>query len=190
MLCDNHAEYQRKMTRGAPREGAALLQGIVWCGQCGRKMTVQYRGRNGYNCRSLHHEHGAPVCQQLPADPIDAEVVAFFAAVTPASSRPGGTPTMLGARRTRPLMPPRPSRSSACATRRLAERQFTKVDPDNRNVAGELEHRWELALRELREAEEALSRHRAERATPERCRPRIGKASSRLARRPSGNSLT
>ena len=25
MLCDNYAEYQRKMTRGAPREGAALL---------------------------------------------------------------------------------------------------------------------------------------------------------------------
>jgi hypothetical protein len=49
----------------------------------------------------------------------------------------------------------------------LAERQFTKVDPDNRNVAGELEHRWELALRDLRQAEEALSRHRAERAEPE-----------------------
>ena len=70
MLRDNHAEYERNKTRGIPREGAALLQGIVWCGQCGRKMTVQYRGRNGYNCRSLHHEHGAPVCQQLPADPI------------------------------------------------------------------------------------------------------------------------
>ena len=49
----------------------------------------------------------------------------------------------------------------------LAERQFNKVDPDNRNVAGELEHRWELALRELRQAEDALSRHRAERAAPE-----------------------
>ena len=49
----------------------------------------------------------------------------------------------------------------------LAERQFNKVDPDNRIVAGELEHRWELALRELRQAEDALARHRAERAAPE-----------------------
>lgn len=32
MLRDNHAEYQRHQTRGAPREGAAVLQGIVWCG--------------------------------------------------------------------------------------------------------------------------------------------------------------
>ena len=49
----------------------------------------------------------------------------------------------------------------------LAERQFNRVDPDNRLVAGELEHRWELALRELRQAEDALARHRAERAAPE-----------------------
>src|SRR6266487_1620931 len=30
----------RSMTRGAPREGSALLQGIVWCGRCGAKMQV------------------------------------------------------------------------------------------------------------------------------------------------------
>ena len=35
-------------TRGVPRDGAALLQGIVWCGQCGHKMAVQYRGSNRY----------------------------------------------------------------------------------------------------------------------------------------------
>jgi len=35
----------------------------------------------------------------------------------------------------------------------LAERQFKKVDPDNRLVAAELEKRWEQALRELKEAE-------------------------------------
>jgi hypothetical protein len=37
---------------------------------------------------------------------------------------------------------------------RLAERQFNQADPDNRLVTGELERRWEAALRELREAEE------------------------------------
>ena len=194
MLCDN-AEYQRKMTRGAPREGAALLQGIVWCEQCGRKMTVQYRGRNGYNCRSLHHEHGAPVCQQLPADPIDARVVAaFFAAVTPAELE--GLEARPRARRQADEALDRAEAQQIERLRYqalLAERQFSKVDPDNRNVAGELEHRWELALRELRQAEEALLRHIGRNAPRRRrCRPRIGKASSRLTRssRPSGNSLT
>ena len=37
----------------------------------------------------------------------------------------------------------------------LAERQFNRVDPDNRLVAAELEQRWETALRELKLAEDA-----------------------------------
>ena len=39
----------------------------------------------------------------------------------------------------------------------LAERQFHKSDPDNRLVTGELERRWEEALRALKSAEEALA---------------------------------
>jgi len=45
----------------------------------------------------------------------------------------------------------------------LAERQFNRVDPDNRLVASELEHRWEVALRDLRQAEEGLAQRRASR---------------------------
>jgi hypothetical protein len=37
----------------------------------------------------------------------------------------------------------------------LAQRQFTRVDPDNRLVASELEKRWECALADLKQAEEA-----------------------------------
>jgi hypothetical protein len=35
----------------------------------------------------------------------------------------------------------------------LARRRFERADPDNRLVAAELERRWEVALRELRQAE-------------------------------------
>ena len=85
MLCDNHAEYDRNKTRGASRDGAVLLQGLVWCGHCGRKMVVKYKSKNGYLCNHLNRLQGDPVCQRLAADPIDARVVAaFFAAVTPA----------------------------------------------------------------------------------------------------------
>ena len=41
MLHDNHAEYDRKKTRGIPRPGKALLHGLVYCGACGHKMVVQ-----------------------------------------------------------------------------------------------------------------------------------------------------
>ena len=37
----------------------------------------------------------------------------------------------------------------------LAQRQFHRVDPDNRLVAAELEKRWEVALSDLKQAEEA-----------------------------------
>ena len=39
----------------------------------------------------------------------------------------------------------------------LAQRQFNRVDPDNRLVAAELERRWEAALSQLKQAEEALT---------------------------------
>jgi hypothetical protein len=37
----------------------------------------------------------------------------------------------------------------------LARRRFERADPDNRLVAAELERRWEIALRELRRAQES-----------------------------------
>jgi hypothetical protein len=45
----------------------------------------------------------------------------------------------------------------------LAQRQFNRVDPDNRLVAAELERRWECALMEVRAAEAALAEQSAPR---------------------------
>jgi len=48
MLQDNYAEYDRNKTRGIPRAGATLLHGLVYCGECGHKMTRTWRwGRCG-----------------------------------------------------------------------------------------------------------------------------------------------
>ena len=44
MLTEHHAEYDRNTTRGIPRPGKALLHGLVYCGACGHKMVVQYKG--------------------------------------------------------------------------------------------------------------------------------------------------
>src|SRR3954451_14322076 len=69
MLRDNHAEYDRNKTRGIPRPGAALLHGLVYCGECGHKMVVQYKAGTRYICNYLRQQHGVPVCQYLAADP-------------------------------------------------------------------------------------------------------------------------
>jgi hypothetical protein len=44
----------------------------------------------------------------------------------------------------------------------VAQRQYHRVDPDNRLVAAILEARWEAALRELKQAEEQVEREKAQ----------------------------
>lgn len=79
LLDDTYAAYAPNQRRGGPRPGAALLQGIVYCGRCGHKMTVQYKGGKQSLCTYLRSQAPAPVCQRLPADPVDQQgVMAFF----------------------------------------------------------------------------------------------------------------
>ena len=39
---DDNRTFRAQDRRGAVREGSALLQGIVLCGKCGRRMTIRY----------------------------------------------------------------------------------------------------------------------------------------------------
>ncbi len=169
MLRDNHAEYQRNQTRGVPRDDAAVLQGIAWCGRCGHKMAVEYKTANRYVCNFLQRQHGGKLCQHLRADPIDAGVVAaFLAAVGPAELE-AWTRAQDARQQAREAL----DRAEAQQVERLryqallAERQYSRVDPDNRLIAAELERRWEMALRELRQAEGALAQRRAAPGEPE-----------------------
>jgi hypothetical protein len=156
MLRDNYAQYDRNQTRGVPRDGQAVLQGIAYCGECGHKLVVQYQGGSQYLCNQLRQQQGEPVCQRLPAEAIDRQVVTwFFEALSPAEID-------LSAR----LLEEADCRRDGVVTAwcqqvqrlqyqaRLAERQYQHADPENRLVAAELERRWEAALGELREAQE------------------------------------
>src|SRR4051812_2366377 len=160
MLRDNRSEYDRNKTRGVPRPGKALLQGIVHCGECGHQMVVQYKPKTQYICNFLRQQYRVPVCQFLPADPIDDFVVrAFFAALSPAE---------LDLYDEAAAAIRREAEAVDCSRReqidrlryeaRLAERQFTRVDPENRLVAAELEGRREAAPRELHQAEASYQR--------------------------------
>src|SRR5713226_33854 len=84
VLADNYAAYDRNKSRGVPREGAALLHGIVYCGACGHKMMVQYKHGTRYLCNALRQQYHVPVCQCIPADSVDQHVVeSFFQAFSP-----------------------------------------------------------------------------------------------------------
>src|SRR5438128_2242100 len=159
MLHDNHAEYDRKKTRGIPRPGKALLHGLVYCGACGHKMVVQYKGGTEYLCNYLRQQYRVPVCQYVPADPVDARVVAaFFEALSPLA-----LDVYTQAMTTQRQQAERLDAAHRQQLERLryeaalCERQLRRVDPDNRLVAVELERRWEAALRELQTAEGAYA---------------------------------
>ena len=163
MLRDNRAEYLRTKSRGIPRDGAALLHGITWCGECGHKMFVRYKGGSQYVCNHLRQQHDVPVCQCLRAAPIDAQVAAaFLEAVAPAEIDALSRARKVQMRADEALRHAEEQQVQRLRYQAaLAERQFNRVDPDNRLVAGELERRWEAALIELRRAEEALARSTA-----------------------------
>ncbi len=168
MLQDNYAAYDRNKSRGVPRPGAALLHGLIYCGECGHKMVVQYKGGTRYLCNYLRQQYLVPVCQNIPSDPIDARVVeAFFQALSPieldayarAIAAQKETDEKVEHARWQQLERLRYQAA-------LAERQFNHVDPDNRLVAAELETRWEAALRALKQAQETYALEQQNREPP------------------------
>jgi DNA invertase Pin-like site-specific DNA recombinase len=166
MVRDNHSEYDRNKTRGVPRPGKALLHGLVYCGACGHKMVVQYKTRTCYLCNYLRQQYQVPVCQNLPADPIDAHVVgAFLRALSPVELDlydKAVAALRQDEEQVRQAQQQQVERLRYQA--RLAERQYQQTDPDNRLVAAELERRWETALRDLKEAEAKLQLEQQPRA--------------------------
>ena len=147
MRNENYAEDDRHKTRGVPRAGAALLHGLLYCGECGHKMMVQYKGGTLYLCNALRQKYGVSVCQNIPADWVDAAVVdVFFQALSPieldvyARAMAAQRHTNEQTERARQQQLERLRYQAA-----LAQRQYNRCDPDNRLVAAELEARWEAA---------------------------------------------
>ena len=158
ILSNNYAEYQLRKTPGIARSGAALLQGIIYCGKCGHKMTVHYKSCAQYKCSALSRQHGVKECLNVAAKFVDAYVVeTFFKALSPveldAYAQTLATKKQINEEIKR-------ARSQHLERLRykavLAERQFNRSDPDNRLVTAELEKRWEIALQELKQAEEMI----------------------------------
>jgi DNA invertase Pin-like site-specific DNA recombinase len=168
MLRDNHSDYQRQRTRGVPRSGRALLHGLVYCGHCGHKMFVDYKRRTRYFCKYLRQEYQARACQNLPADPIDDRVAqAFLEALAPAELDVYTRAVALIHQEQQHVQRSQGQQIERLRYQaRLAERQFNQADPDNRLVAAELEKRWEKALRELKDAEDAYQRQQLRQPTP------------------------
>jgi hypothetical protein len=158
--------WQRNGSRGVARQGAALLQGIVWCGHCGRKMGVQHHASTekrspAYICQQGHQQDGEDtICQSMTARPVDAAVVqAFLEAVSPLGVEVAvrvldQVEQQLQDLRRQWELQLEHARYEA----RLAQRKYDAVDPDNRLVAASLERRWNAQLTRVAELEQSYAK--------------------------------
>ena len=156
---------------GAAREGGALLQGLVRCGRCGRKMQVAYSGTGGkvgrYACvrgRDFHATGRA--CQSLGSARLDKAVSeAFLDAAAPAGiTATAGAIGELEAQHEQRLSGQRLAVERAQYEADRARRKFDACEPENRLVGRTLEHALEHAL-------SALEREHGRLAALERARP-------------------
>ena len=97
-----------------------------------------------------------PVCQFLPADPIDEQAVQWlFDSLSVSHIDIAQRALQEVDAQHEALMSSRRQQLTRLRYQvQLAERQYQQTDPDNRLVAAELEQRWECALRELKAAED------------------------------------
>jgi hypothetical protein len=147
---------------GAAKLGAALLSGLMRCGQCGRKLQVVYSGTSGrvprYVCRGDRGDRESSRCLTVGSLRLDRAVAqSVLAAIQPAGIEAAVKLTECAQfeddekRKALELALER-----ARYEEKRARRRFDAVDPENRLVASELEARWNGALAQVAEAEARL----------------------------------
>lgn len=162
---NSNKSYQGGQTgAGAVREGTALLQGLVICGICGRKMEVHYHYRNGervpdYLC-PRGKKFGKRCCQSVAGSGVDRAIgQLLISSVTPLALEVA-------------INVEKELRSQVEETDRIrrqgveraryeadqARQRYMSVDPQYRLVAATLEAEWNDKLRELDQEQQEYER--------------------------------
>jgi DNA invertase Pin-like site-specific DNA recombinase len=156
LLGKNQYNFKKK-SPGAAREGRGLLQGILVCGRCGRRMTPTYGADyHAYVCRREQITYAQPQCQSFAMRYLDPAVSdIFLEAVQPARLETTLAALAVLERERQALDRQWQLRlERARYEAQLAQRQYDAVDPDNRLVARELEKRWNDALTVVNQLEQ------------------------------------
>jgi DNA invertase Pin-like site-specific DNA recombinase len=167
ILRDNAQGPAAGRDRGPPREGPALLQGLVICARCGDRMTVRYHLQGArrvpdYVCQRHGVAHAEPLCQQIVGGELDAAIGRLLVeAVTPVTLEVAlAVQKELESRSEESDRLRRQAVERARYESDLARRRYMRCDPDNRLVADSLEAEWNQALRNQTAAQEHYDKQR------------------------------
>ena len=175
ILEENRQAWESKDGKKTPpREGTALIQGIVLCGKCGRRMTVRYKQRENirnvpvYTCQKESVEHNTGLCQHIYGENIDQWVSDIVKErLTPEAIRASAeVQKEVNRRKGEQNRYFQLQVEKARYEADLARRRFMGVDPDNRLVALELESAWNQRLSQLQEAENKYEEELKKNAIP------------------------
>jgi DNA invertase Pin-like site-specific DNA recombinase len=153
--------------KSPPREGPALLQGLIVCGKCGRRMTLRYHARRAglcpeYVCQRKGIENAEPVCQRIPGADVDRVVGdMLLELINPVTLDVALTvQQQLQARLEESDRLRKQHVDRVRYEAELAQRRYMRVDPENRLVADSLEADWNQKLRALGEAQQEYEQRR------------------------------
>jgi len=178
ILTKNQTNTPAHITPSPVREGGMLLQGVLLCGKCGRRISVRYKGNGGkyptYECNWRKKEGlTGNACISIRSDWIDKKIEERVLQVLSPEKITIAMKALQELENRNVAMDKhwelKIQRASYQAS--LAERRYEEVDPANRLVAMNLEKKWEDALVGLATVKEQYHQYRQKKActlTPER----------------------
>jgi DNA invertase Pin-like site-specific DNA recombinase len=166
-LADNRQARALDPEGGPPREGPALLQGLVICGKCGRAMTLRYHMRGGrlrpnYLCQKQMVEECHTPCQNIPGKVVDDALSNLIVdSISPLAMEVAlHVQEQLQGRLAEADRLRRQHVERTAYEAEQARIRYMRVDPNNRLVADTLETLWNEKLRALEQAREDYEKQR------------------------------
>ena len=167
ILLHNQTNKPDQLLPNIAREGRALLQGLLLCGGCGRRLSPRYKGNGGiyplYECTArsqdtIHQED----CIHIQANLVDQAVSQRVLEVLEPEQ------FQIALRAVNELQERREAIDGQWQMRierldyqgQLAQRRYEQVDPSHRLVAATLEQRWNQALEETQRLKDDYQKYR------------------------------
>lgn len=160
----NRTNSQEAALSGPAREGLAMLQGLLVCSCCGRRLTPRYRGNGGiypiYECNWRKREGLSKTsCMSVQCGYLDRAVEARVLEVVNQEQ------IDLALEAYKILQQREQQISGQWKLRlqraeyeaQLAQKQYDQIDPENRLVASTLERRWNDTLLEVEKVKQQIA---------------------------------